>query len=710
MAGSQQHGPAITRRGLLMAVQLIMCVLLILFWSVPLCGQGQNDAGCGGDAGDAEEDAYVLDCPGTWSGSLGDSDKDDWYAIDVHRGTILSVCLSFPDSIDLDLTIDPVGAAKLYRHTDGFGIDEVLEPYAPENPGLCYLHVHVHRVQRPYNQVCDYTLSVETQQQDDAGTATDAWDSRSQADVVLLPGTYGGTLLSSDDADWYIVDFDQGQLFTVRLTFPSDADFHLRSPTSPYSCVRGDQEEVSRYVATGAPQHVGVQRLEGSGHYELSVEVENQNDAGTGGDAFPIGHASHHVDSQIVSYGISSHASYGEFMSPARHEADVLVVPPGDYEGFLATGDEADWYAVEVVEDDTLTLDLSVPEGARMRLRIFAPGAGAPCDGGVFGSGDHIGAVERHITRTATWFFEVGLIHGLGTYGISVGTGRAMGDSGSHGDAVLPIADGVSIPYLRKDPSVGSGSTCRGACGGGCPDTCQDRPDIVRCIPAPNDTEAHVFVRYANVIECGTHQGCRFHDDCFDDCYDEYGETSVTDPCHNDCSAVVVDIYGPLNGASWWQGYGPYDGYYLYSDSPVASDPEPGRLESTEYLIDVDTGDIAWTLGEGTDARVYLTLIGTHFGVPRCSSAEIRLDTPDCDEFESGEHNSFVVSAEAFDSLEGVVLRHDNTGTFPGWYVKQVRITDLAADRAWRANADRWIALDEEDSRLRVEFTVSPIE
>ncbi len=710
MATSHQRRSLPGKRRSVVTVGILLCIVFVLFGSFPLYGQTHDDAGCGGDAADTEEDAYMLEGDGCWSGTLGDQDKDDWYAIDVDRGTILSVCLSFPDSIDLDLTIDPAGSARLYRDSDGFGIDEILEPYAPEDPGPCYLHVHVHRVQRPYNQVCTYTLCIETQQQDDAGTATDATDSRGQADVMLLPGTYRGTLLHSDDADWYVVDFDQGQLITVRLTFPSDADFQLRSPTSPWSCERSDHEEVCHYIATDDPQYVGVQRDQGEGDYELQVEVENQDDAGSGGDAFPIGHASHHVDSQQVSYGMSPHTSYGEFVSPARHEDDVLLVSPGDFEGFLTTGDEADWYAVQMAGDDTLTLDLSVPEDARMRLRVFRPGGGSPCDGGVFPSGDHVGAIERFVSRAGRWFFEVGLIEGMGTYAVSVGTGQAVGDTGINAEAFLPTADGVSIPYLRKDPSVASGSTCRGACGSGCPDTCIDCPDIVRCFADPTDAGAHRFLRYTRVIACGTHAGCRYHDACFDMCVEEYGEESLVGPCHDGCSAQIVQLYGAAQGASWMLGYGPYDGWFLFSDPPVWSPSETGQLEFTDYRIDVYTGDIDWTLGEGTDARVYLTLVGTLLETSRCSSMELRLDTPDVNDFEAGQHNTFLVTAERFESVDRIVLRHDGTGSYSGWYVDHLVITELDSGRSWRVNAHRWLALDEEDGRLRAEFTATPLD
>lgn len=675
-----------------------MWIVLLVLSSFPMCGQGRNDANCGGDAGDVRGDACILEGSGAWSGSLGDEDREDWYAMELDRGTVIAVRLGVPDSADLDLTIDPVGQALLNRSSYGSGVDEVLEPYAVAESGWCYFQVRVRSVERPYNQVFSYTLSIDTGQQNDAGTGTDASDSRLQASITLSPGTYTGTLLHSDDEDWYVIDCDLGQIITVKLACPIDAELDLRSPASPWSRQESEQEESCRYIAARDPHVVGVARSEGSGTYQLSVEVENQDDAGSGGDAFPLGDASHHGTYQAVSYdGLSS---------PVGHEDEVLLVHPGDFRGFLASGDEADWYAVDMYGDDTLALDLSVPEGATMRLRVFRPDGRQPCDGGVYGSGDHILAIERYVSRPGRWFLEVGLIEGAGTYAVSLV--RSYGEGSVGGRAIIPKADGVGIPFLRKDPSVGSGSSCRGACGSGCPDTCQDRPDIVRCVPDPNDENAHVFVRYTNVIECGTHAGCRYHDDCFDECVEEYGEESLIGPCHDACSTAIVAVYGGVNGASWLLGFGPYDGYYLYSDSPEQSDSESGRLEYTEYRIDVSTGDISWTLGEGTDARVYLTLIGTLFGIRRCSSEEIRLDNPDHNDFETGEHNSFVVSAEVFDSLEAIALRHDNTGPLPGWYVDQVAITNLTTGESWRIDARRWLALDEDDQHLRAEFPITP--
>jgi len=697
MAMPHQQRPIRRRQASVATAGLVMCIVFVLFLGFALYGEAQDDAGCGGDAADTEEDAFILDGDGSWSGMLGDKDKNDWYAIDLTRGTILSVRLSFPDTIDLDLFIDPVGAARpnavridglRYHQDDGFGIDEILGAYAVENAGLCYLSVRVHRVKRPYNQVCTYTLTVETQQQDDAGTDTDASDSKSHADILLAPGTYTGTLLSSDDADWYVVDCDQGQLMSVWLTYPTGTDFHLAGSSSPWFSQQSDQEEFRRYVVVQDRQLLGIYRQQGGGVYELRIEIENQDDGGSGADAFPIGYL------------------YDWQVAPIYYEEEVFVVHRSAIRGFLGNGDDADWYAVEMHGNDTLTLDLSVPEGARMQLQLYRPGGRQPCEGGVYGSGDHVEVISKFASRPGTYFFTVERIEGSGTYAVSLGRSYGEGGIGIGGKAVIPRADGVSIPFLRKDPAVESGSTCRGACGSGCPDTCQARPDIIRCLPDPNDENAHVFVNYADVIECGTHLGCRMHDDCFDECYDKYGEESVIAPCHDACSAFIAARFGPKS-ASWALGYGPYDGYYLYSDLPEQTDPELGQLEFTEYRVDVYTGSAVWRFGEGTDARVYLTLIGTLFDTPRCSSGEIRLDTPDYNDFETGQHDSFVVEGEAFDSLQGIVLRHDNTGEYPGWYVDRVVITNLANGKAWQANAGRWIAIDEEDYLLRVEFSLN---
>ena len=57
---------------------------------------------------------------------------------------------------------------------------------------------------------------------------------------------------------------------------------------------------------------------------------------------------------------------------------------------------------------------------------------------------------------------------------------------------------------LRGDKT----KVCRGACGAGCPDTCTEDVSY-ECIDSTR-------LRRVETYECGTHRGCREHDDCLD--------------------------------------------------------------------------------------------------------------------------------------------------------------------------------------------------
>jgi hypothetical protein len=116
----------------------------------------------------------------------------------------------------------------------------------------------------------------------------------------------------------------------------------------------------------------------------------------------------------------------------------------------------------------------------------------------------------------------------------------------------FPQTNGESIPFPR-DPHIASRATCRGACGGGCPDSCISLPnDITIRVADPLNDANHYLLTYSEVVECGTHAGCRWHDACFDECAKETGEDDWYEPCHQSCNAsVAADMYGPDWGYSW---------------------------------------------------------------------------------------------------------------------------------------------------------------
>lgn len=94
----------------------------------------------------------------------------------------------------------------------------------------------------------------------------------------------------------------------------------------------------------------------------------------------------------------------------------------------------------------------------------------------------------------------------------------------------------------------GSASVCRGACGAGCPSTCRESTHY-ECLGAGR-------VRRVTKYVCGTHQGCREHDDCLDACEQRQAQLDCDAHCHQQ----AVEKYGLENATSWMAGRGPFDG------------------------------------------------------------------------------------------------------------------------------------------------------
>ena len=108
-------------------------------------------------------------------------------------------------------------------------------------------------------------------------------------------------------------------------------------------------------------------------------------------------------------------------------------------------------------------------------------------------------------------------------------------------------------------------SDCRGACGPGCASvqSCE-RGARYECLDAGRLLRIETY-------SCGTHQGCRIHDDCLDRCH-QANEQGVD--CEASCHLEAMAEYGPENAMSWLQGGGPYD-------------PEPSFFEYTRSAPDM---------------------------------------------------------------------------------------------------------------------------
>lgn len=118
--------------------------------------------------------------------------------------------------------------------------------------------------------------------------------------------------------------------------------------------------------------------------------------------------------------------------------------------------------------------------------------------------------------------------------------------------AVNSAGPGETVRNAFGPGSAGKANQCRGACGGGCPRTCE-RTVAYECA---DDTLLTRVLAY----DCGTHQGCRDHDDCLDACIESGADVST---CSQQCDGDIMEKYG-LDAASWLMGRGPFDGRTVF--------------------------------------------------------------------------------------------------------------------------------------------------
>ncbi|MBI5638786.1 MAG: fibronectin type III domain-containing protein [Nitrospirae bacterium] len=132
--------------------------------------------------------------------------------------------------------------------------------------------------------------------------------------------------------------------------------------------------------------------------------------------------------------------------------------------------------------------------------------------------------------------------------------------------------EGSATSAATPEPTNGRefgtcGSRCRGTCGPDCaPANCVDAEEW-RCL---TDGENNTGEKTKWIIKtCKTHEGCRWHDDCFESCLKTYGCGSwgASNCMHNlanGCDVQAAWSFGAGNCWSWKSGGGPFDSDIRY--------------------------------------------------------------------------------------------------------------------------------------------------
>eukprot|EP00117_Sycon_ciliatum_P034674 scpid23226/ scgid5488/ Lipoxygenase homology domain-containing protein 1 len=90
--------------------------------------------------------------------------------------------------------------------------------------------------------------------------------------------------------------------------------------------------------------------------------------------------------------------------------------------------------------------------------------------------------------------------------------------------------------------------------------------------------------------------------------------------------------------------------------------------EYTVYEITVSTGDVR---GGGTDANVFVTLIGERGATPKTQMLNGKSNN-----FNRSAVSVFRMRATRLGRISSIILEHDNTGFGPGWFLQKVQISD----------------------------------
>ena len=159
-------------------------------------------------------------------------------------------------------------------------------------------------------------------------------------------------------------------------------------------------------------------------------------------------------------------------------------------------------------------------------------------------------------------------------------------------------------------PQVGNiVNECRGACGAGCPDSCAETVTW--------ECQGSARLRRVVTYDCGTHEGCRVHDDCLDACL-QSGVNGAE--CATRCDADVVERFGIQSALSWFGGGEPYDGRisYVYTqDTPGALEPAYTCPDGASRQCGGDSGCIA---SDAAVAPVFDTYPAAGAGAMRVSA------------------------------------------------------------------------------------------
>jgi hypothetical protein len=269
---------------------------------------------------------------GVLSGALSAEDRQDFFRFELDAGHILNLDFTAGDDSELlKVALRDFEGNELWNSGEtGPGVIRSTRMLMNNlSGGIYYAEVH--------SGIGPYKLDLFIENQNDAGSGTDAGDRITKALAINPNSSFIGEMGGFDQEDWYRFDIPRGHI--LKLAFGPDESsrsmkFSLRSFEHSevwYSGVVLPGETKLKHVMMNTTSG-GTYYLEayyGDGRYGFDIYLQKQNDAAAGTDA-------------------------GDKM------ADALKIVPGhSYSGELGGYDEKDWYRFEMPAGSILTVALT---------------------------------------------------------------------------------------------------------------------------------------------------------------------------------------------------------------------------------------------------------------------------------------------------------------------------------------------------------------
>jgi len=375
----------------------------------------QNDAGSLKDAGDESNTSISL-TPGQYEGFLKISDNEDWYAVEIAKGQIISVQLSTESGGGFYGSFIRENGSAISGSSFSKGSPGSID-YCAGYTGPIYI-----KISRSSGEG-EYGLDIGLRSQDDGGSGADAGEAIEDSLLIGI-GESSGELKNADDTDLYSVEVSKGQIVSVQLSTESGGRFYGSfvaengGSISGSSFSRGSPGSIDYCVDYTGLLYIKITRSSGEGVYNLNVEVSNQNDADSGSDA-------------------------GE-------EAETAIqIDAGSVAGRLKHSDSEDWFVFQATSGDIITIEADPEDGLNYSVALRYTTKQGIATAGSITISDNPGEIRYCTKDSGSHYIRIHRSSGEGEYIFSV-LKTPQNDANSGGDAGDSISRSTPLPVITQ--------------------------------------------------------------------------------------------------------------------------------------------------------------------------------------------------------------------------------------------------------------------